>query len=215
MTPRRHAVLGLASVGVILLGMVIAGVAYRGHAGEAYSPLNHFISELGEIAASRLAAAFNLGILVGGLGLLAFLMILAGRLDGRYRSALIAVGAVSGVAGALVGVFPMDYRNLHQIVAGVFFLTGWLTTIVASLWLVRAPAPSLPRWLLIPGAVVVVATLTFIPVFSGYRPANPGGPVLDRPDGVWSVAVLEWAALLSLLAWFVCVSLALLREPPE
>jgi len=42
---------------------------YRGYAGEGYSPLTHFISELGEIAASRLAWAFNLGIVLGGIGL--------------------------------------------------------------------------------------------------------------------------------------------------
>jgi len=65
-TSRRLALLGLASAGVILFGVVIAAVPYRGHAGEAYSPLNHFISELGEVATSRLAWAFNLGIILGG-----------------------------------------------------------------------------------------------------------------------------------------------------
>lgn len=66
MTSRRLVMLGLGSVGVILLGMVVAALPYRGYAGEGYSPLNHFISELGEIAASRLAWAFNLGIVLGG-----------------------------------------------------------------------------------------------------------------------------------------------------
>jgi hypothetical membrane protein len=214
-TPRRHAVLGLVSAGVILLGTAIAGVAYQGRAGEAYSPLNHMISELGEIGVSRLAWAFNVSILLGGTGLGIFLMLLAGRLGGRHRTALITVGAVAGVAGALVGVFPMDYHSTHRIVAGVFFLTAWLITVVVSLWVISAPRPDLPRWLLIPGAIAVAVSVAFIAVFSTYRPADPDAPILNRPGGFWAVPSLEWATLLSLLAWFVCVSIALLREPPE
>ena len=39
----------------------------------------------------------------------------------------------------------------------------------------------------------------------------PDAAVIDRPD-IWAVPVLEWASLLSLLAWFVCVSAVLLSE---
>ncbi|MGZ3356663.1 MAG: hypothetical protein ACXVBO_17630, partial [Isosphaeraceae bacterium] len=48
LTSRRIGLLGLASVAIILAGMVAAAVPYRGYSSEAYSPLNHFISELGE-----------------------------------------------------------------------------------------------------------------------------------------------------------------------
>jgi hypothetical protein len=37
---------------------------------------------------------------------------------------------------------------------------------------------------------------------------------VNRPD-FWSIPFLEWASLLSLLGWFVCVSLVLLRDPAE
>ena len=98
--------LGLASVGLLLVGILAAAIPYRGYAGEAYSPLSHFISELGEVAASRLAWLFNLCLVIGGIGLGAFLLLLSGRLAGRYRTALTVVGLLAGASGALVGVFP-------------------------------------------------------------------------------------------------------------
>jgi hypothetical membrane protein len=214
-TPRRQALLGLASVGTIVLGMVVAAVPYRGHRGEGYSPLNHFVSELGEIAVSRLACAFNLGLVLGGIGLGIFLLLLADRLTGRLRTGLILAGLVALASGTLVGIFPMDYRLTHRIAAGMFFLTGWVVVAVVDLRLLRAPGPGLPRWLLVPGAAVVVIFLTFIAVYSSYRPADPDTPMLSRPNGIWAFPLLEWASLLSLLAWFVCVSIVLLRERPE
>jgi hypothetical protein len=60
----------------------------------------------------------------------------------------------------------------------------------------------------------VAVSLTFIGVYSTYRPANPDARILDRPS-VWTVPLLEWASLLSLLLWLACVALVLLRRPSE
>jgi hypothetical membrane protein len=212
-TPRRVGRLGLVSVGIILLSMVLTAIAYRGEAGESYSPLNHFISELGEISTSQLAWLFNLGILVGGAGLGTFLMLLSRGLAGRWRAALVTVGAIAGVSGSMVGVFPMDYHALHRIVAGVFFLTGWLVAVVTGAWLLAARRPGFLRLLLLPAAVTTAISLAFIAVYAGYHPDNPNGPILNRAEGIWAVPFLEWASLLSLLAWFVCVSFTLIRRP--
>jgi hypothetical membrane protein len=196
--------------------MVAAAVPYRGYAGEAYSPLSHFISELGEVAVSRLAWFFNLCLVVGGFGLGAFLLLLADRLTDRYRTALMAAGAVAGISGTLVGVFPMDYGVTHRIVSDMFFLTGGLVAAIFSLWLARTRSPAFPRWLAAPGTAVGAIFLTFIAVYSTYHPVDPDARLMNRPDP-WTVPLLEWASLLSLLAWFVCVSIVLLREsdPPS
>ena len=214
-TSRRLALLGFASVGVILAGMVISAIPYRGYEGEAYSPLDHFVSELGEIAASRLAWAFNLAIVVGGVGLGTFLLLLADRLTGRFRAALVAAGVIAAVSGALVGVFPMDYLGTHRIVSVVFFLTGWIVAGLFSVWLLATPRTGFPRWLLIPGAATVVISWAFIAVYSTYIGTDAAGRILNRPGPFWSIACLEWASLLSLLAWFALVSLVLLREADE
>lgn len=214
-TSRRLALLGLASVGIILLGMAVAAIPYRGYAGEGYSPLNHFISELGEIAASRLAWAFNLGIVLGGVGLGAFLLLLTDRLTGNFRRALLVAGVVAGTSGTLVGIFPMDYQATHRLVSEIFFLSGWIAAGIFSAWLLAALRSGFPRWLLLPGVVVVVISLAFIGVYSTYVGTDPAGRILDRPQTFWTIPFLEWASLLSLLGWFACVSLVLLREPAE
>ena len=212
-TSRRLALLGLASVGTILAGMIIAAIAYRGYDGEAYSPLNHFVSELGEIGASRLAWVFNLGIVLGGAGLGIFLLLLTRHMSGPFRPVLTLVGLVAGASGTLVGVFPMDYLMTHRIVSGVFFLSGWIVAGLFTAWLLAARRYGFPRWLGAPGAAVVAVSLAFIAVYSTYAGADAAGHIVNRPSSFWDVPFLEWAALLSLLAWFVCVSLVLLREP--
>ena len=214
-TSRRLAWIGLASVSVLTLGMVAAAIAYRGAAGEAYSPFNHFISELGEIAISRLAWAFNLGVVLGGVGLGLFVLVLAQRLSGRSRIALSLAGLAAGAFGAMVGIFPMDYHATHRVASALFFLSGWLVPAIFSLWLLTAPRPGFSRWLLAPGAAVVAVFLTFIAIYSTYRPANPDGPIVGRPAGFWSVPFFEWASLVSIMVWLVCVSVVLLREPAE
>jgi hypothetical membrane protein len=213
LTSRRIGLLGLMSVAIILVGTVVTAIPYRGYSGETYSPLNHFISELGEIAASRLAWAFNLGIVLGGLGLGSFLMLVRRELTGRHRSAFAAAATVAGVSGTLVGVYPMDYLAIHRAVSLAFFLSGWTVAATFSLWLLTGPRPSFPRFLLAPGCLVVAVSLTFIGVYSTH-PANPDARILDRPN-VWTVPLLEWASLLSLLLWLACVALVLLRRPSE
>ena len=51
---------GLIGASVIAVGSVVTASPTRGSKGESYSPLNHFVSELGELAVSRLAVVFNL-----------------------------------------------------------------------------------------------------------------------------------------------------------
>ncbi len=69
--PLTFKIAGLAGVLAVLLGSLVAGIFYRGKDGERYSPLNHFISELGEEGVSAKAGWFNLSLIVSGLCLLA------------------------------------------------------------------------------------------------------------------------------------------------
>jgi len=212
--PRGIGRLGLASIAIILLGELITAIPYRGYAGEAYSPLNHFISELGEIAASRFAFVYNLGIVVGGLGLLVFLLAVARTMDGRLATIFTLLAVVAGIAGPLCGLFPMDYLATHRLVSGLFFLSGWLVGDTFTLWLVHRRPAFWPRWLVVPGLIVVVVFACFVVVYSTYHPVDPNARILVRSD-VWTVPLLEWASLLSLLAWLACLALALLRRPIE
>ena len=129
--------------------------------------------------------------------------------------ALSLAGLAAGAFGAMVGIFPMDYHATHRVASALFFLSGWLVPAIFSLWLLTAPRPGFSRWLLAPGAAVVAVFLTFIAIYSTYRPANPDSPVVGRPAGFWSVPFFEWASLVSIMVWLICVSVVLLREPAE
>ena len=74
---------GAAGAGIILAGSLVAALFYRGRLGEAYNPLNHFVSELGEVGISAAAWAFNGGLLIGGVLLVVFLLGLRRRIGGR------------------------------------------------------------------------------------------------------------------------------------
>jgi hypothetical membrane protein len=204
-------VLGLTSVAIVLGGALIAAIPYRGYAFESYSPLNHFISELGEVSASRFAWAYNLGVVVGGLGLGAFLLMVSRAMSGRFRTAFVAISAVAGTAGPLCGLFPMDYLSTHRLVSGAFFLSGGLLAATFTAWLIRTKPPEFPRPLAIPGLAAVGVFMAFFAVYSTYRPLDPNAHLLVRSD-VWTVPLLEWASLLSLLLWLACLSASLLRR---
>ena len=188
----------LAIVGVSIAG----GLAYSGRQGEAYSPLTHFISELGEPGVSALAPLFDAGLVVGGACLAVFMIGLAAFVPGFYRYGTALFGAVAGVAGALVGVFPMDHRDVHGLVALTFFQTAWIAVGLFTLYvLVHGPA-RFPRWLAIPGAATVVAFVSFL--LDVRIETAAGGAAFEslavRPDP-WAMPTLEWATLVTIVVW--------------
>ena len=211
---RPLGVLGLGAVAVILLGAIATAIPYAGYAGEGYSPVNHFISELGERPQSQLAVVFNAGVVIGGIGLGLFLAIVSRHLTGRYRPALLLAGIVAGTSGTLVGLFPMDTHAAHRLASDVFFLSGWIVAAVFSLWLATGRRPGLPRLLLAPGILCVAVSLIFIGVYSTYHPIDPNANIVAR-SAMWTVPLLEWASLLSLLLWFVCLSAVLVRQKAD
>ncbi len=60
---------GVLGAAAFAVSSLIAALVYSGTAGEGFSPLNHWVSELGEMSVSRLALLFNAGIFVGGISL--------------------------------------------------------------------------------------------------------------------------------------------------
>ncbi len=181
---------------------VMAAAVYSGRQGEAYSPLTHFISELGEPGVSALATLFNVGLIVGGGCLAVFMIGLAAHIPGVYRYGVAFFGAVAGVAGALVGVFPMDHRDLHGLVALTFFQTAWIAVGIFTLDVLVRGAWRFPRWLAIPGTATVLAFVAFL--LDVRIETSAGGAALDtpavRPDP-WAMPSLEWATLVAIVVW--------------
>ena len=218
MTPeRRHVIERIATTAAVLstlaiaLGIVVAWAGYAGTTGEPYSPFNHWISELGQPGVSARAPVFNVALVVGGTGFVVFMVGLAMASPSRLRWVIGPVGAISGIGGAFVGIFPMNHPTEHLVAASTFFDLGWIAVGLASITFVRLPDPRFPRWLAVIGAANVVAFVAFlvslrVDEYSRQRMAATG-PVADRPDA-WIAPILEWAVLVGIMAWTLMAGLA-------
>ena len=212
---RAAARAGLLAFAMITAGCVVAAVGYSGSAGEAYSPLNHWISELGQPGVSAWSGLFNLSLVLGGLAFIAFAIGLVVSSTSWLRWAFGPTGTVAGLGGVLVGVFPMNHPTEHVLAASAFFNLGWIFVALASVSFIRSANSRFPRWLAVVGGVSVAAFIGFIVSlatddFSRARMAADG-PISGRPD-VWVSPILEWAALVGIMVWVLLTSIAWWRQ---
>jgi hypothetical membrane protein len=205
---------GLLSVLAMTIACILPVLSYRGLDGEPYSPLNHWISELGQIGVSAGATAFNWGLMFSGAGFFLFVAGLAMTSPSRLRWIYGPIGVLAGIGGVFVGVYPMNNADLHVIAASTFFNLGWVFVALASLAFVRHREPRHPVWLAGLGVGSVAAFIAFLvslrtDEFSRQRMASSGA-ITGRPD-VWIAPILEWATLISIMAWVLLTSVAWFR----
>ena len=181
--------MGIAGTLIFAAAISIAAAAYRGATGEAYSPLNHYVSELGQLGVSGLAAVFNLGLVIGG----SFLAIFFLALGLSFRSALawlyVPIGICAEIGGAFVGLYPMNFPNEHTTAALTFFVLGWVAVGLASIDFIRRRDPRFPWWLAIIGALTVAAFIGYLWVY--FWP--PPGTTDTLRASVSITTTLEWA----------------------
>ena len=200
---------GLLGSCVIALGSVITVLAYAGARGESYSPLDHYVSELGEPGVSDLAPVFDLALVIGGACFVVFMVGLAATRPGRLRYVYGATGVIAGIGGALVGVFPMDDLAKHRPAALTFFVFGLVTVLLASIDIVRAPDPRFPRWLSMVGVATAVAFVGFLTILFG----GPGGAEAtlassaERPTPS-PLTTSEWLLIVGIVAWVFLAAFA-------
>ena len=193
---------GFIGSAFFVIASVVAGVFYIGTQSEPFSPLNHWVSELGEMGVSRLALVFNVGLFVGGLALAVFFFAMGRMRRSRLANIYVVIGIIAGVSGALVGVFPMNNRSIHIVFALGFFVLGWVAVGLASYDIWRRPGPRFSRWLPALGALTVTVFLLFLSVYIPYLYTGTGD---DRP-AVSVATVLEWLVLIGIMGWVLVAS---------
>jgi hypothetical membrane protein len=195
---------------VLLLVMsVVAALVYTGTAGEGFSPLNHWVSELGEMSVSRLAVLFNIGVFVSGVCLAIFMTALGLLRRSRLAWLYVPVGILAGVGGAFVGIFPMDSGGPHIPAALTFFVLGWVCVGLASIDIWRRPDQRFPRWLPWLGALTVVVFLIFLSLYIPYL-MDTGASSADRAP-FQLVVLMEWLVLIGIIGWVFVASMSWLR----
>ena len=202
---------GIIGPGIIALGMLLSAVTYTGAQGRPYSPLNHFVSELGEVGVAELSVTFNWGLIIGGLITIPFMIYLATQVKFWMRWLLGLVGVLTALFAMLVGVFPMNNIDPHTFVALTFFQLGMATCILYSLVILFSKRHPFAKWLAIPGLLYVLtfAWFTFfpdlIPLEGGFRPGSDDFWT-NRPDVV-AITVIEWILVLSVLIWILLMGI--------
>jgi len=206
---------GLIGPLVILLGSLITALGYTGLEGQAYNPLNHFVSELGEVGVSQLAAVFNASLIVGGIFNAVFMIILTNGIQGWLRYPLALLGVAASVCGGLVGVFPMNNLDNHLLFALGFFNLGLLVALAYSLVFLLGKNHTFPRWLSIPGFINAAAFFVFNNFPSQIDDGvdfqeGMQGLLSNRPDFI-PLAALEWVVVLGIMLWFIMLSIHLIQ----
>ncbi|MFW5713997.1 MAG: DUF998 domain-containing protein [Brevefilum sp.] len=205
----------LAITGAVfaVLGTVIAGIIYRGKEGERYSPFNHFISELGEMGVSRLAPAFNLGLILSGITLIPAALCLGMTLPGVLAKLGMAAGVICAVSLALVGIFPMNKTRPHGKAAVTFFRTGLAMVAFFSLAIAFQEGDEvlLSRGYALAGLPPILAFGAFL-ILIGRAYQEDDEPLavegVQRPK-FWHLAAVEWSIFLAVLLWFILLGLGL------
>lgn len=217
---RFTALAGLAGAAILLLASVIPAVPYQGTRGEAYSPLNHFISELGQRGVSELAAVFNGGLIVGGIVVGLFMLGMGIRVGTRLGRVAGIVGTLAALACTGVGMVPMNDLPKHAAVAMAFFYLTLLTVALFSAAIALAPHRPLPRILALPGLAPFAALVLFLttPIPDEIKQQVRQGGLLNfdpakfRPEGIWWLTFWEWMVLVTVLAWVAIIAAYLLRD---
>jgi hypothetical membrane protein len=203
----------LAVIGTffVLVGSSLAAFVYRGKMGERYSPMNHFISELGERGVSRAAAAFNIGLILCGLCLLPAIIGLGLQLDSLFGWLGTAAGLVAGISLILVGCFPMDALTPHIRAAVTYFRSGLLMVLFFTVGMVMQPAGTarLNPLLGLAGVPAVLAFGFFL-VYSRVSMKAKDSALAplegDRPR-LWGLAIAEWLIFLTTIPWLLAIGL--------
>jgi len=202
---------GILAFWTIVLGSAVAWLAYHGAAGESYSPLNHWISELGQLGVSARASTFNLALVASGVEFVLFILGLAMVSPSRLRWVFGPIGAIAGLGGCFVGIYPMNNPDAHILAASTFFNLGWISVGIASITFLRFPDPRFPRRLVVVGAATVAAFVAFmvalrVDAFTRNRMAS-SGPIVGRPE-IWIGPILEWAVMAGIMGWTLLVCLS-------
>lgn len=205
------ALCGLLGPAILITGCVVTALPYLGEKREAYSLLNHFISELGIVGVSERAEVFNKCLTVNGLIMAVFMAGLGQHLQTRLAYAAAVTGIVSGILCSLVGWIPMNNLVPHLWAAFAFFGCGLLTIGLFTLVISRDKGNKLPAWLVIPGLMAFTSFAAFLlyPLVTWQTPLQiVHVSRTARPD-VWAVTIFEWMVFVTVMAWITLVSVCL------
>lgn len=197
----------------LMLGIGVAVLGFDYSETRSFNFLNHTLSELGTYGHSAFAVVLNGGLFFGSLSIVFYCLSSLQTVNGFWGYPFFCALALTFLALACVGLFPVNVYHLHILALKWFFYFGSLSAICYLVW-VGFSSLSLLRWTVLLALLVLVSMMTFLyapqlelGLTEGGRPFYQEMVLqLPRPD-LWWPALLEWIGLVSLLSWTVALLL--------
>lgn len=213
MSPHNLRLFGFAGAVCILLGIVYTSLRFQGRQTERYSFLNHYISELGEVGVSQSAWAFNLGLLLGGLIILPYLIGLGIAFRSPWAWLGVAAGIIAALGVAAVGIFPLNYLTAHTTAAVTYFRAGLVMIFFFGLAINFQPYGKIvvPKTINLLSLTALLFYAAFLALLTRVKPVNHTVEILnplmtpDRPR-IWLLAVMEWGVFFVSILWLIGVA---------
>ncbi|MCD8551534.1 MULTISPECIES: DUF998 domain-containing protein [Shewanella] len=208
---------GFLGIFGLMLGICVAVFGFDYSETRSFNFLNHTLSELGTYGHSSFAVVLNGGLFFGSLSVVFYCLSSLQTVSGFWGYPFFCALALTFLALACVGLFPVNVYHLHILALKWFFYFGSLSAICYLLW-VGFGSQHRQRLTILLALLVLLSMMTFlyVPLLAlglteGDRPFYQEMILqLPRPD-LWWPALLEWIGLGSLLSWTV----ALLLTPPS
>lgn len=193
---------------VAIIGALIAALFYTGKEGERYSPLNHFISELGETGVSAKAGWFNAGLILAGLLFVPASLSLGLLLPGALARIGAVIGVLCALSLAMVGLFPINLSKQHSASAMAFFRAGMAMLIIFASVIIFQPDAQLriPRAYALAALPGIAALAYFLGLAAklGKKERTLEAPEAKSRPRISRLCIAEWAVFLGIVLFF-CV----------
>lgn len=199
---------------ILFAGIVIAAVCFRTPDGAGYSPLNHFVSELGWYRYSRMAWVYNSCLFVSGIMFIPLSWALWRQSRTRLRCIAMVFGICAAIGVCLAAVLPMDIIVPHLYAALIIFL-GLLFSVSLFTIAFCLDRKGWMSWTLVAAGILLVAICLVLMAL----PKHEFVSFIKAPDSfarsrLWLLPFVEWSFFASLFLWALTVAAKLCTELP-
>lgn len=205
--------IGLLACLIILSGIGLSLIGFKGMKGEPFNILNHFISELGDPRFALHYRLFNLTLIIGGIFLIPFIVGWGITFNSTIGTIAVILGIIVAILCSLIGVFPEHKEKEHFNIAGLFFIGMTLLILLVGIILFIDNTSPFPKWFLIINLIPCMMSFIFVldtlllPKWEYLRTYKPWDWEEGRPS-YWRNPFLEWLAFLSMMGWLCVISSA-------
>ncbi|MFQ6371290.1 DUF998 domain-containing protein [Shewanella sp. YIC-542] len=206
--------LGFGCMGLLglVLGLGISIVGYDTLGEGSFCFNNHTMSELGNYGHSPLAVTLNGGLFFGSLCLVLF-SLYSLQLASTITGTLSFLGlAITCLALAGIGLFPLNVYHLHVFMLKWFFIMGSVSALLYLVDQMVAQPSSGLRLGILPALVCCLSfgLFLFLPAFEldvteGNRPFYHEMVLESLRPALWWPALLQWLSLGGFMLWLAAL----------